>query len=718
MPIVLNKNGLQSKRVEDINNKDVILTYSSPTKPYGSKGGGGGVPIEGIPGLPTAQQIRNTLVVSAVEQPKNKLDKVSSQLRDRIMLLRTANLRSGGTFNLNREKNLALYTFSKTIVDEARGIKSAPSTIKAIYQNPHVIKEIPKIIREEGANFGTLIKESPTEATVQIGTQVLILKGTSKAIKLVSRAGNNLARLSPKFKGVLRKGGKITLNIDGEVTKLRIVRKIPTSKIRKQVLQAGKTVRPVSTQANRLVNLIRRSRAIRKPLGELKLSKYSKNLLRKLDKGQSLTRKEIIKLNKSLRKAGSKGLLERSFFADPTGKIRPSRLGLQEKEAGFMDYLSGDITFKKTKPQILVFKEQKLSKFPKSLRKITAKLKKGKALNQEETAKLLKFQLKKTGKFKPLGHVTRESEITLAPGEIIKREKKIGVTLYKGRRIPIVQARVIKPSKKLGKLISKGKAGTLARKELKSLKRLMKKETGFKLRSSSYSKSKKYFSLKRNLFSPAISGLSSLRRSKVKYSSNSRKSKYSKTSKVSPISKYRGGPGTPYKSGSPEYIPKPKYSSKTYKKSYGSSGKTARIPPKTVRLGTLPYKQKGKYKIYKVKLPVYNVYGKSGKKFIKINTAPLIRKDALSRGTYAVDHSTSKTFKIIPIGKHKRVGSIQVKERNYFNKKNYKLRSVRIRKGQKFKLRDKFIEKRRFGIDTQGEKRGLSLARLKKSKKW
>ena len=118
------------------------------------------------------------------------------------------------------------------------------------------------------------------------------------------------------------------------------------------------------------------------------------------------------------------------------------------------------------------------------------------------------------------------------------------------------------------------------------------------------------------------------------------------------------------------------------------------------------------------KVHVFNVYGKSGKKFVKLNIKPLTRNDALSKGTYAIDTTTSKTFKIVPTKKTKKAGTLRKNERNYFNRAGYKLREYKVRGGRKFALKRKFIERRRYGLDLPSEVRGLSIAKyLKKQRR-
>lgn len=138
------------------------------------------------------------------------------------------------------------------------------------------------------------------------------------------------------------------------------------------------------------------------------------------------------------------------------------------------------------------------------------------------------------------------------------------------------------------------------------------------------------------------------------------------------------------------------------------------------RLILPPIKKRKKRKIKKQKpstIPVFHVYGKSGKRFVKISTKPLKRNDALSKGTYAIDNTTSKQFKIVPAGKTKKPGMLRKGEKNYFNRRGYKLREYKVKKGKAYKIKPKYIEKTKYGIDTRGEKKGLTIAKYVKQQK-
>ena len=114
---------------------------------------------------------------------------------------------------------------------------------------------------------------------------------------------------------------------------------------------------------------------------------------------------------------------------------------------------------------------------------------------------------------------------------------------------------------------------------------------------------------------------------------------------------------------------------------------------------------------------VFDVFGKSRGKFVKLSRTPLTKTDALSKGAFAIDKTTARTFKIVPAGKAKKTGKLLKGERGYFRRTRKKLRAVKIRKGKKFAIKRKFIEKRKYAIDTKSEKKGLTIAKLLKQRR-
>ena len=653
-------------------------------------------------------------------------------------------------------------SFTYTLLDN---VTNAPSSIATLIENPKLVTKIIPATIEAGRKNISLLKTSPSEAIGKIGADYYTLKLTNKGLKLTgkvsSKAYNKLNPYISKFeKNKLEinvpkqtfknKGKPVYLKIRSTGTQvkpgkipfvsptksvfykkgafikfqktpgitLKSVKRIPTESLRKQASLSGKRVLGVSAQANRLVNLLKTKQVIQKPLGavENKLSSRGKSLLKKLDAG-TITEKELITLDNLVKKTGSKGILERSFFADPRGRVRLSRLGLEEiKEGSLYDLLRGKVSFKKAKPEIYVFENTLVEKFPSYLKNVQKKLKQGKPLTEAESQRFLAWQNTRTGKFKPVGFQTMESEITLAPGEIIKRGKKLTTIVNNGKRIKIVTAKPVKLTKITRKLVDKFKDKKITTTEKIKLKRRLKKETGIDYDLSYKIKPKKYFPIKRRVLSSSLGRLYKVTGREKRYKTPKnikyrppKKTKYSPPKKASikktPLSKYNKTPTTTYK----------KTPTTSYKKTpYFNLSKT---PPTTTKTNFRINQKKIKSKESSGSIPVFNVYGKSGKKFVKLNNKPLTRNDALSKGAYAIDNTTSKSFKIKPAGKDKKPGTLRKGEYNYFNRAGYKLREFRVSKGRAFKINPKYIERTKYGIDTKGEKKGLSIAKYLKQQK-
>jgi len=614
-------------------------------------------------------------------------------------------------------------TSLQTLVETGIAIKDLPKTTRAVIDDPSLLLQLPGAVRKELVSIGVLAKTSPHEAVAKIGTEIVLIKGTgtaiSKANKL-SKAG--LAKLSTKYAGKLKLGSKIKIPTSkGKSVTLTVVDRIPKQTLRNQAKLIGKRVTAISSQADDLLTLMKKKRIIRKPIpGEKGFNLATKKLLKKFDAGK-ITKKEVLVLDKAIQKQGAKGLLERAFFADPTRKVRPSRLGvLGEKKASVTDILTGDITFKQSKPQILLFEDIKVSKLPKKLLTIKNKLSKGVGLTTREADDLLKFQLKKSGKFKPIGFVSGESEISLAPGEIIKKVKKVGSVGVKGRVVPIIKTEVLKPTGRLKTLLNKFNKGKLTSKETKSLSKLVKKETGFNYKLSSYKTGRKFVDLSGVKISstakiskavgkgiskpiskpkpkpspkPKLKPTKSKPTKKIKKPTKSRPSK-GKPSKRKPVSvskpKYKPKPSKrkpykPYKysrsrpskpSRKSPYRPSKKRPYKTsyrrkkpvskrpYKPSKPSKPAKPYKPYKPARPGkpAKPFKPaklpKTKYKPRRrrvKKVRSYIIQEKRGRKFVTLKTKPLSLKSAKDKLAYRIDNKISRTARIIPSKKTKRL---------------------------------------------------------------
>lgn len=702
-----------------------------------------GVPIEDIVVIsasgkerkPTAEEEKLFLQQQKTVEPIKKERALLGRLQKIEEIkgkLRTERLR-GKKQTLRRELKLAGLTFVSTLTENVIAFKDLPKTAKEIVKDPAKLKKVPTAIKRAGGEFGELLRVSPTEAITKVGTEILLLKATAKGFEKIGKGVElGRARLSPKFVGKAKTGKTLEVLIkDGKrlrKVKLKVVGRIgskslPPETLAKKVGRAGKRVDAVSTQADRLVGFIRRKKIIRKPIpGEAKFSKATKSLLKKFDDG-TINQKQLIQLDDLIQKQGEKGILERSFFVDPEARIRPSRIGVEQR-GSLLDLLSGDVTFRKPKPQILLFEKAKVERLPKALKSIERKLRQNKVLTKTETNRFLKFQLTESGKFKPIGFASREPELTLAPGEIIKRQKTVGVTIINGRRVPIVKVKVLKPKGKLKKLLDLAKKKPLSKKQSKTLNRLLKKQTGFNYKVPSSGRiSKKVVSIKRIGASVTSRIIFRKRKSKI--------SKRRKAKRVTRPSRPRRKISRPRRPFKPSRPSRPSRRRRRIKISRVSKARRVRKPSRprkvikisrigrSVRIGKpvkviRPPLRKIKKKRKKPKLKQgYIVFGKSRGKFLRLNKKPLSEKNALNRGAFAVDHTTARTFKIKRVGKFKKLGRITKQEGNYFKRTRKKYRRFKIKKGVKRPLVRKYIERKGRGlIDTRGEKRGLTLRRL------
>lgn len=660
-------------------------------------------------------QLRN--VSKQLLQSPVLLQNRREQLRkEKEQLIKQQGTRAVFSRKFNRIDNrLQELTAAQTLIEAGIGFASIPGAVKDLIKNPENIKQVPanvkKALIEEAKTTGKLLLTSPNEGIAKIGTELFLLKGTGKAFKITGKLSTQVTtRLNPRFRKLTKTGITIPSKQSGKTLKIKLggpVKKIQEP-LKKQAKIAGKRVTAVSAQADRLVNLLRTKRVVRKPIPqEDKLTKRTKKLLKKFDSGK-INKKQLINLDNRLRleTKGAGNILERSFFADPRGRFRPSRLGLQEaEEATLKDILKGDFTFKTQKPQILVFENVRVSKFPKELKTIEKKLKSGKSLTSIEARKLLLFQSQKSGKFKPIGALSKEPEITLAPGEVIKRVKKVGVSLINGKKVDIVQAKVIKPKKSTQALLKKANKGKLTTKELKKLEKKLKKETGFKTSLSRSKKIKRRLPIKRKL----LTGLTSLPKRKKKIKKRIIGLQKRPTPRKTTITK---------RTGVTSSIP-----TKIIKRVTRPVKRISRVTPLTKKtskkiIRTLRKKQPViKRKRLIQKRQAYNVFARPLKKkgqkkqpkLIKVNKVPLSKKDAEDLRSYIADTSLSRTANYKKTSGNPQKPLLRF-PKGYAKKTSSKFRMYKVIKGKRKKLKSgRIIEKGSRLLDTKGEKKGITL---------
>lgn len=662
----------------------------------------------------------------------------------------------GEKFSVARELELAILTATGVVIGTGMALTQLPQLPKAIslkvqqyVKDPASLREIPEAIRRGGAEFGRVLKITPTIAIVQIATEYYMIKGIGKTLKIVGKLTSKVAtKLSPKFAGVKKRIISISSKQKGKTLKIKISSQLGRGTIPEQLRFAGKRVPFVtSVQANKLVRFMKTRKIIRKPIpGEAGLSKTAKKLLKKFDKG-TINAKELIQLDDLIRVEAKKGLLERSFFADPEGIVRKRFLKLgAEKEASLSDVLSGDVTFKTSKPQILIFEKVKIQAFPKTkiFDSIKKKLATGKVLTKKEAQALLEFQLKKTGKFKPLGFQTSEMETTLAPGEIIRKEKVVAVTLIDGRRVPIVRVSVVKAKPLTKKLLSKASRGELTSTELKTLRRNLKRETGFTTSISDSMISKPYYPLGRKSVSVAIRPSGKIPEVAVR------------EKVIRPLERIVEPRiiRKPFERRVIEKIPR-RIPVRVPKLLIRRKPPVKRVIPKIVRPPRrllvkkipppfFPIKEPLKPKVKrlkKLKVPelrgagyiamirevkgrVKTIKGKKvqqPRKFLKIHETPTTKRRAKDAMAFLMDKTLSTYGKIKKVPGIPEPLRLKIPAR-YFAKTKIKYRGYRIKKGKRIPLRNAWIEKRgKPRIDMIGEKQKLRafrlLSQLKKQQK-
>jgi len=632
------------------------------------------------------------------------LGKLSSSINNYRDLLRTKALRKKIT--PGEEALLLASGFTAGLVDTFSGVLDLPQSLFYLASNPKEILNIPANLRSAGQNFGYILQTSTGEGLAYVGGSIVGIKGTNSAFNFLKKAGNfTLNKLNPKFLGNVKAGQTINVKVTPTKTvKVKVVNKMPKQKLVDQINQAGKRVNAISSQADDFFNLLKKSKAVRKPIpGEARFKPITKKLLEKFDAGK-ITKKELYQLDAMLRIEGTKGLLERSFFADPTGKIRPSRLGITTEKGSLMDYLSGDVTFKRARPQLFLFDDIKIQNFPKNLKQIATKIKAGKVLTKAEADRLLQWQLKQTGKFKPLGFVSGESEITLAPGEILRKVKKIGVVNVQGKNVPIWKVEVFKPVGTTKTLLTKAQKGILTNTERIKLKTLLKSQTGINY-GSSYIPNAKYVNIKfigyntlgRLATSFSKKGVSSIRISPIKRTSP--RSTVRRTSPRSPIK--RTSPRSPIKRTSP----------RSPIKRTSPRSPIKRTSPR-LKLSS-DFKRESLQKA----VPTYYVKIKRKGKIVNLTPRPLTLQDAKDFLAYKVDNTLSRSAWFEPLGKRKNVVRVPKEIRGYYNKVSRKLRPYKIRVGKKVGIRMGYIEKNKYIRDTSGEKRGLQVSRYNSKKR-
>jgi len=382
--------------------------------------------------------------------------------------------------------------------------------------------------------------------------------------------------------------------------------------------------------------------------------------------------------------------LETSFFLDPAGRLRKSRLGTQQ-DAGFSDILSGRFSFRREKPQAILIEQGEIEDLPKSLKDIKSSLKQNKQLSNEQLRRLREFQQTPSGKSKPIGFISEESEVTIPKGEVLKRKGTVAKTEIDGNIVPIIRSEIDQAPKGFNKRLSDFQKGKLSPQEARNFRKEFRDVTGFS--SSDLQTSKPFLSpTKAGVTSsgtvssgktPGKSSSSdslSLSSSNLKPNSNIIRTATGTNSNISPrrdpkkdnSSNILGNSSN--RKGSPDRSSPGKNSpgSSSPKNNSSQGGGSSKLPPSSPPNGgsgssgisgssifkppqTPPQKPPKKVKPEtpekKTKRNVYDVYTKTPQGGLKLeNKEPLPKNKALFLGTRITDNSSSTNSILVKTG--------------------------------------------------------------------
>lgn len=645
---------------------------------------------------------------------------------------------------------------SKFILRTAEA-KDIPLGLWLLAKNPSNIKEVPGNIKADIGDTINLLKTSASEGVGKIGADLFTFKvigGSLKFTGQVTRSAN--VKFNPYFKRF--KNNVIEYNIPSETliqrgrntflpqkfsVKRSLIDRIRGKKVSvklkkgllketarplsEQIKLAGTKGTIVTAQADRLLTFFRRNRLIRKPIpNETTFSHLTKQLLKRFDEGK-ISQRDFLKLNQRVLNESGKTLLERSLFADPTGLIRFTRLGGEVAEASLKDLLRGNFSLRRAKPQIIIFPEGQIAKFPKSLKNIIRKLKANKKLTPQERAQLVKWQTKPSPKWKPLGDIEYkggiELEVTLSPGQTIRRIKKLRPVVIDGVPVQVITAQIIKLSKKTSQLLNKAKQGIIKPLEINDLRKLLSKETKLRIRTKEIKNLNKFIRRKPGvkprfpLVRKGITAAAKVARKRPP------KRKPGRVTPRPPRVPKRPTPRPPRKiTPRPTRVaPRIKRPSKRPPKAPPKRPprrppkRPPKAPPKKILI--TPLKKGFSKRTLKKAQQGYFIKIKRHGKIVNLHPKPLLIDDAKDFLAYRLDHGLSRSAWFEPLGKTKEVVALPKPIKGYFRKISHKLRPFKVKVGVKKKIRMGYIEKKKFIGDVPEEIRELQRERARAKKR-
>lgn len=415
---------------------------------------------------------------------------------------------------------------------------------------------------------------------------------------------------------------------------------------------------------------------------------FNKKFLQELNKQEKSGKFfNILEDKKQLELAKESGGFEVLFgtpFDIKTGQAqtRVTRLG---KEASLKDISSGEFTFDKpvSTPQIIIFENQKISSDIRGELKSFSK----------------QFRILKKSSELEVG-----LDIQSAPGvpNVLRKKAKAGVTLIDGQRVEILIGEIVKGNSVLDKKtldsIKQLEKGQLTEKKLKKLNEDLYKQTGIEQASSI---NKPYFDLNR-IYSKALKQSQKSMSASIE---KNMKSIYSNLSRdLRTIASKPSSPSQPSRPSTPSR----------------GRGSTPSIPsyytpyPELERPIIAKVEIRREKKKSKPSQTGYNVYGKQLKsnKYLKINNYALSKSRAEDIGAYYVANTLARSFKIEKTGTPAQEDyQFVFIPAGFFKSTRGTLREYKIRNRQVYETPEAYIQKSRFALSSESEKRQIQAFR-------
>jgi hypothetical protein len=611
------------------------------------------------------------------------LENLSRELETKRGELRISRLRGGLTFG-EAVRSVQLGTSSVLLGTALLGkslvtkpVETVSVAGKGLFQIASGQKQLTSVSRS--------LREEPQFVTGALFGELV----TGRGLATASRTFREAADIGTSFiRGGFTPVKKGILAVDDEAIRIFGGADTTSESLAKQALRAGEDVFPVSAQ-----------RSLFSP---------------------SKPRRVIIDKPKPTPESSE---LERLFFADPEGRLRTSRLA-SKRTSSTTDFFESTvqrvtepITFSKERPQVLFFRRQQLKEFSPNLESVRSGLISGRIrtasdLTPSQRQAFIDFQFEKTGRFSPVGFISKESEITASLGDVLVPERKgftlisnlEGGGLLKTRATSIFETTLQKADDVDG-IVSRSKTGLKKLSESSSFKGLSQRtlspfissalRTSYSFSSPSLTSSKQTSIINTSsssLFdsSKAVSTQPFSFSTQSTQPSSGLKTSSTKDQRTSSIILSSGDSSRTSFSGSSSIL-----GSAT--SGLGSSLVSTTITPSPKK----PLRRRKKDSRVKKKVQAYNAYAFEKGEKIKVNKKPLSREQAINRALNVVDNTASAT------GFIKKAGDKKIVNPNV--KVDQRLKS-KFRKGQKKRknVPVKYTEKNEARIDTFGELRGIT----------